>query len=91
MNMEEINKQINDMNPQTINISMEGLYTLQVPDADRTFFLSLIKKMGWTAHKAKATATIPAATIEAIVEARSHKNGVKVQTDTLDNFIQSMS
>ena len=79
------------MNTKTVNIAMEGLYTLQVPDADRSFFLSFIKKMGWTAHKAKASATIPAATIEAVVEARTHKNGAKVETDTLDNFIQSMS
>ena len=79
------------MNTRTMTISPEGFYTLEIPVADRTFFLSLVKKMGWTAHKSKAQGAIPTATLAAVADARAHKNGVRVETDTLENFIQSLS
>ena len=79
------------MNTKDIAISPDGFYTLQIPSADRMLFLSLVKKMGWKASKAKAKATIPSATLNAIKEARTHKNAVRVKTDTLEDFIQSLS
>lgn len=65
-------------------------YTLQIPDSDRSFFNSLVKKMGWVAKKTKTTSSIPSETLAAIKEARSGKDAGKVETSSLEAFINSM-
>ena len=64
-------------------------YTLQIPESDRSFFNSLVKKMGWIAKRTKA-ASIPSKTLSAIEEARQGKDAGKVDTSSIDSFIKSM-
>jgi len=73
----------------TIQPQASSTYTLQIPEADRTFFNSLVKKMGWVAKKTKGT-TIPAETLAAVNEARSGKDAGPVDTSSLQAFISSM-
>ena len=65
-------------------------YTLQIPIADRSFFLSLVKKMGWVAKRQKIVASVPDATILALKEARAGKDAGVVNTDNIEDFIKSM-
>ena len=65
-------------------------YTLQIPETDRSFFNSLVKKMGWISKRISPAKTIPAETIAAIKEARSGKDAGKVDTSSLETFINSM-
>lgn len=70
--------------------SASSTYTLQIPEKDRSFFNSLVKKMGWTVKRNKTNRTTPAETISAIKEARSGKDAGLVDTSSLDAFIKSM-
>lgn len=65
-------------------------YMLQIPDADRTFFKSLVKKMGWAAKRTKTVNKIPAKTLAALEEVKSGKDAGIVDTSSLEAFIQSM-
>lgn len=65
-------------------------YALQIPESDRSFFNSLVKKMGWTAKCMKPRTVIPAETLMAVKEARSGKDAGVVDTSSLDAFIKSM-
>ena len=67
-----------------------NIYTLQIPVADQSFFMSLVKKMGLTAKKNSAVSKIPSATLAAVKEARSGKDAGKVNTESLESFIKSM-
>lgn len=46
--------------------SASSTYILQIPEKDRSFFNSLVKKMGWTVKRNKTNRTTPAETISAI-------------------------
>ena len=70
--------------------SISNTYTLQIPESDRSFFNSLVKKMGWTAKRTKSQAAIPIETLMAIKEARSGKDAGTVDTTSVDAFIKSM-
>ena len=65
-------------------------YTLQIPKSDSSFFNSLVKKMGWTAKRAKERAVIPAETLEALKEARSGKDAGIIDTSSVDAIIKSI-
>ncbi len=65
-------------------------YTLQIPSADKSFFMALVKKMGWTAKCQKKDGVVPAATLKAIDEARSGKDAGIVNMDSLEDFLKSM-
>jgi len=67
-----------------------NIYTLQIPVADRAFFMSLVKRMGWTAKRNKSASKIPQETLAAIEEARSGKDAGVINMDNLDSFIKSM-
>ena len=67
-----------------------NIYTLQIPVADRQFFMSLVKRMGWIAKKTKTISSIPPETLSAIEEARSGKDAGIVNMDSIDSFIRSM-
>ena len=58
--------------------------------ADKSFFMSLVKKKGWTAQKNAVVSKIPSATLAAVKEARSGKDTGKVNTESFDSFIKSM-
>lgn len=66
-----------------------NIYTLQIPVADKSFFLSLVRKMGWTAKKS-ANVRIPSATLAALQEAKEGKDAGIVNMESLDSFIKSM-
>lgn len=70
--------------------SASSTYILQIPEKDRSFFNSLVKKMGWTVKRNKTNHVTPAETISAIKEARSGKDAGLVDTSSLDAFIKSM-
>ena len=70
--------------------SVSNTYTLQIPESDKSFFNSLVKKMGWTAKRANTRNNIPSETIEAVKEARLGIDAGKVDTHSLDSFINSM-
>lgn len=70
--------------------SVSSTYTLQIPESDRSFFNSLVKKMGWTAKRTKSKSVIPTETLMALKEARSGKDAGGVDTSSLDAFIKSM-
>lgn len=70
--------------------SLSTTYTLEIPESDKSFFNSLVKKMGWVAKRTKTTKVVPAETVAAIQEARSGKDAGKVDTTSLDAFIKSM-
>lgn len=65
-------------------------YTLQVPMSDKSFFLALVKKMGWSAKKTKTDTKIPSATLAALREAKEGNDAGAVNTENLDSFIKSM-
>ena len=67
-----------------------NIYTLQIPVADKQFFMSLVKRMGWTAKKTKTVSGIPSETLSAIEEARSGRDAGVVNMESLDSFIKSM-
>lgn len=67
-----------------------NIYTLQIPVADKSFFMSLVKKMGWTAKKNAVVSKIPSVTLAAVKDARSGKNADKVNTESLESFIKSI-
>lgn len=67
-----------------------GIYTLLIPEADRSFFNSLVKKMGWISKRNSPAKTIPSETLAAIKEARSGKDAGAVDTSSLESFINSM-
>lgn len=77
-----------------IIISMDAtldtsFYTLQLPNADRSFFMKLVKNMGWIA-KLQKEQNIPSATLKAIEEARSGKDAGTIDTSSLEAFMKSM-
>ena len=74
---------------ETVSIG-SNTYTLQIPSADKSFFMALVKKMGWTAKCQKRNETMPAATLKAIKEARSGKDAGIVNMDSLEGFLKSM-
>ena len=78
---------INNMDAVALESST---YTLQIPAVDKSFFLSLVKKMGWTAKKTKAVPQIPSATLAALQEAKDGKDAGGVDMTSLDSFIKSM-
>lgn len=65
-------------------------YTLQIPEADRVFFNSLVKKMGWISKLTGSSKAVPAETLAAIKEARSGKDAGPVDTTSLEAFVSSM-
>ena len=67
-----------------------NIYTLQIPVADKQFFMSLVKRMGWTAKKTKTVSGIPSETLSAIEEARSGRDAGVVNMESQDSFIKSM-
>ena len=67
-----------------------NIYTLQIPVADKQFFMSLVKRMGWTAKKTKTVSGIPSEILSAIEEARSGRDAGVVNMESLDSFIKSM-
>ena len=67
-----------------------NIYTLQIPVADKQFFMSLVKRMGWTAKKTKTVSGIPSETLSAIEEARSGRDAGVVNMESLESFIKSM-
>ena len=77
-----------------IIISMDAtldtsFYTLPVPNADRSFFMKLVKNMGWIA-KLQKEQNIPSATLKAIDEARSGKDAGTIDTSSVEAFMKSM-
>lgn len=65
-------------------------YTLQIPVADKDLFLSLVKKMGWSAKKLN-TNSIPAETLAALKEVRAGKDGGLVDNSSFESFVNSMN
>ena len=67
-----------------------NIYTLQIPVADKHIFMSLVKRMGWTAKKTKTVSDILSETLSAIEEALSGRDAGVVNMESLDSFIKSM-
>lgn len=67
-----------------------SVYSLQIPNVDKSFFFALAKKMGWVAKHQKTNSALPIATIRAINEARSGKDAGEVDTTDMDSFLKSM-
>ena len=67
-----------------------SVYSLQIPNVDKSFFIALTKKMGWVAKRQKENCVIPTATVRAINEARSGKDAGKVDMTDMDSFLKSM-
>ena len=60
-------------------------YMLQIPQVDKAFFDTLVKKMGWTASSVE----VPMETLAALDEVRKGKTE-HVAVDSLENFIKSL-
>ena len=74
----------------TMEHNAMGVYILQIPDADRSFFNSLVKKMGWISKRSTPAKAIPSETLAAIREARSGKDAGAVDTSSFESFMKSM-
>ena len=67
-----------------------SVYSLQIPNVDKSFFIALAKKMGWVVTRQKTKHTIPPATVRALNEARAGKDAGKVDLTDMDSFLKSM-
>ena len=69
-----------------------NIYTLQIPSADKSFFMALVKKMGWTAKRQKQSNTSELLTrLDAVrKEIKDGQCVVCNSQEELDSFFDSL-